>query len=153
MAGARVNACRSRNVYTPCTLRRSKCSVCKVGNVYKKSSAWRQIQCSEDLQLQNVPHEQLVRARVSNNASDPSPRSYNKHLRLVSFALLLLFVQFHSDPNLEVRPLIMFLTDAKKIVNFFLWEPKMAQKSIFLGKKAQTLRFSKRGVGWLFDWA
>ena len=50
-------------------------------------------------------------ARAFQNASDPSSRSYNKHLRLVSFALLLLFVQFHSDPNLEVRPLIMFLTD------------------------------------------
>jgi len=28
-------------------------------------------------------------------------------------------------------------------------EPKTGQKSNFLGKKAQTLRFSKRGVGWL----
>ena len=62
-----------------------------------------------------------------------------------------------SDPNLEVRPLIMFLTDAKiqvsKILTDFFLEPKTGQKSIFLGKKAQTLRFSKRGVGWLVGWA
>ena len=58
------------------------------GQCVQEASAWREIQCSEDLQLQNVPHEQLVRARVSNNASDPSPRSYNKPLRLDSFAVL-----------------------------------------------------------------
>ena len=150
VACARVNACRSRNVYTPCTLRRSKCSVCKVGNVYKKSSAWRQIQCSEDLQLQNVPHEQLVRARVSNNASDPSPRSYNKHLRLVSFALLLLFVQFQSDPNLEDRPLIMFVTDAKIRVSK-IFGAKNGPKINFFRKKSPNVAFFNkgRGVGWL----
>jgi hypothetical protein len=51
----------------------------------------------------------------------------------------------------------MFLTDAKiqvsKILTDFFLEPKTGQKSIFLGKKAQTLRFSKRGVGWLVGWA
>jgi len=154
VACARVNACRSRNVYTPCTLRRSKCSVCKVDNVYKKSSAWRQIQCSEDLQLQNVPHEH-VRARVSNNVSDPSPRSYNKHLRLVSFALLLLFVQFHSDPNLEFRPLIMFLTDEKIQVSKFLTDlffgAKNGPKLNFFRKKSPNVAFFKKGC-WLVGW-
>jgi len=55
---------------------------------------------------------------------------------LVSFALLLLFVQFHSDPNLEVRPLIMFLTDAKiqvsKILTeVFFWSQKRAKNQFF----------------------
>ena len=91
-----------------------------------------------------------MRARVSNNASDPSPRSYNKHLRLVSFALLLLFVQFQSDPNLEVRPLIMFLTDAKIRVSK-IFGAKNGPKINFFRKKSPNVAFFQKGglVGWL----
>ena len=96
-----------------------------------------------------------MRARVSNNASDPSPRSYNKHLRLDSFALLLLFVQFDSDPNLEARPLIMFLTDAKiqvsKILTDFFFGAKNGPKINFFKKKSPNVAFFKKG-GWLVGW-
>jgi len=51
----------------------------------------------------------------------------------------------------------MFLTDAKiqvsKILTDFFVGAKNGPKSIFLGKKAQTLRLSNRGVGWLVGWA
>ena len=70
-------------------------------------------------------------------------------------ALLLLFVQFHSDPNLDVRPLIMFLTDAKiqvsKILTDFFFGAKNGPKINFFGEKSPNVAFVKK-VGWLVGW-